>query len=176
MGAGDLSIITEPARHRMWACRQLQLYQRGLAPSQAKHAVFHSRLGRDAVVLRRAAAAKVACSARGKQACACHGMAWPQVGVTKFGDFEVEVVDPVADYLAVLSRVFDFPMIKAFLSRPDVSIVFDAMHAVTGPYAYRILCDVSGHHTTQNNTHLTTQHQSLLRCTHMCSSAEHGMS
>jgi phosphoglucomutase len=32
--------------------------------------------------------------------------------VTKFGDFEVEVVDPVADYLATLKEVFDFPALK----------------------------------------------------------------
>ena len=37
--------------------------------------------------------------------------------MSKFGSFEVEVVDPVADYLAVLKSVFDFPMLKKFLSR-----------------------------------------------------------
>lgn len=55
-----------------------------------------------------------------------------QVGVTKFDGFEVEVVDPVSDYLATLKEVFDFGMLKAFVSRPDFSMVFDAMHAVTG--------------------------------------------
>ena len=59
-------------------------------------------------------------------------------GVTKFGAFEVEVVDPVADYLATLKEVFDFPALKAFVSRPDFSMTFDAMHAVTGPYAKAI--------------------------------------
>jgi phosphoglucomutase len=54
----------------------------------------------------------------------------------------VEVVDEVEDYLAVLKSVFDFPALKAFLSRPDFSLVFDAMHAVTGPYAKRILVQV----------------------------------
>jgi phosphoglucomutase len=39
--------------------------------------------------------------------------------------------------------VFDFPLIKSFLSRKDFSLVFDAMHAVTGPYAKRILVQVS---------------------------------
>jgi phosphoglucomutase len=34
--------------------------------------------------------------------------------------------------------VFDFPALKAFVSRPDFSMVFDAMHAVTGPYARAI--------------------------------------
>ncbi len=39
------------------------------------------------------------------------------------------------DYLAVLKGVFDFPAIKALLQRSDFSMVFDAMHAVTGAYA-----------------------------------------
>lgn len=55
-----------------------------------------------------------------------------QVGVTKFDGFEVEVVDPVADYLACLKEVFDFGMLKAFVSRSDFSMIFDAMNAVTG--------------------------------------------
>ncbi|KAG2502213.1 hypothetical protein HYH03_000699 [Edaphochlamys debaryana] len=67
-----------------------------------------------------------------------------KIGVTKFGDFEVEVVDPVADYLVVLKEVFDFPMLKTFLARKDFSLVFDAMHAVTGPYAKRILVEELG--------------------------------
>jgi phosphoglucomutase len=57
------------------------------------------------------------------------------VGVTKFGDFEVEVVDPVAVYKELLSKVFDFDMLKTFLKRSDVSIVFDCMWAVTAAYA-----------------------------------------
>ncbi len=48
---------------------------------------------------------------------------------------QVEVVDPVEDYLAVLKEVFDFPAIKALVSRSDFSLVFDALHAVTGAYA-----------------------------------------
>ena len=46
--------------------------------------------------------------------------------------FTVEVVDPVADYLQTLQEVFDFGAIKALIARPDFSMVFDAMHAVTG--------------------------------------------
>eukprot|EP00882_Tetradesmus_deserticola_P000799 GHRQ01000870.1.p1 GENE.GHRQ01000870.1~~GHRQ01000870.1.p1 ORF type:complete len:603 (+),score=288.46 GHRQ01000870.1:175-1983(+) len=61
-----------------------------------------------------------------------------KVGVTTFGGFEVEVVDPIADYLATLKEVFDFGMLKAFVTRSDFSMVFDAMHAVTGPYAKAI--------------------------------------
>ena len=60
------------------------------------------------------------------------------------GTFVVEVVDPVADYLACLREVFDMDALKAFVSRPDFSMRFDAMHAVTGAYAGPILCDVLG--------------------------------
>ncbi|GFH12892.1 uncharacterized protein HaLaN_08667, partial [Haematococcus lacustris] len=67
------------------------------------------------------------------------GRALGRLGVTQFGEFEVEVVDEVEDYLAVLQEVFDFPALRAFISRPDFKLVFDAMHAVTGPYANRIL-------------------------------------
>ncbi len=66
------------------------------------------------------------------------------MGSQTFGSFSVEVVDPVADYLDVLKAVFDFPMLKAFISRPDFSLVFDSMHAVTGPYAQRILVQELG--------------------------------
>lgn len=58
-----------------------------------------------------------------------------KVGTTKFGSFEVEVVDYTAEYFAVLKEVFDFPALKAFMSRKDMSFTFDAMHAVTGAYA-----------------------------------------
>ena len=66
------------------------------------------------------------------------------VGVTKFGEFEVEVVDPVSDYLATLREVFDFPAIAALIARPDFTMVFDAMHAVTGAYAGPILVEALG--------------------------------
>ncbi len=57
---------------------------------------------------------------------------------------QVEVVDPVADYLATLREVFDFPLLRDFIARPDFSLVFDAMHAVTGAYATPILVDALG--------------------------------
>ena len=68
-----------------------------------------------------------------------------KTGVTRFGGFEVEVVDPAADYLALFKdHVFDFPLLKTFLSRPDFKIRFDAMHAITGAYAKPILVDALG--------------------------------
>jgi phosphoglucomutase len=55
------------------------------------------------------------------------------------GDMMVEVIDPVADYAAMMERLFDFAAIRALLSGGAFRMRFDAMHAVTGPYALEIL-------------------------------------
>ncbi|XP_031476228.1 phosphoglucomutase, chloroplastic isoform X2 [Nymphaea colorata] len=67
-----------------------------------------------------------------------------QLGVSKYGSFSVEVVDPVSDYLNLMERVFDFQLIKSLLTRPDFRFVFDAMHAVTGAYAKPIFVERLG--------------------------------
>lgn len=67
-----------------------------------------------------------------------------KIGTQKFGDFEIEVVDPVADYAATLKEVFDFDLIKKLISRPDFKFKFDAMWAVTGAYAKPIFVDMLG--------------------------------
>lgn len=55
----------------------------------------------------------------------------------------VQVIDPVEDYLKLLRTIFDFDALKALLSKPDFTFTFDAMHGVSGPYARRILVQVS---------------------------------
>ncbi|RRH70281.1 alpha-D-glucose phosphate-specific phosphoglucomutase [Falsigemmobacter faecalis] len=50
----------------------------------------------------------------------------------------VEVVDPVSDYAALMESLFDFPAIRAMFAR-GFRMKFDAMCAVTGPYATEIL-------------------------------------
>lgn len=59
-------------------------------------------------------------------------------GMIGLGGMEVEVVDPVADYAALMERLFDFDAIRG-LFRSGFTLCFDAMHAVTGPYAKAIL-------------------------------------
>ncbi|KAG7612660.1 Alpha-D-phosphohexomutase alpha/beta/alpha domain I [Arabidopsis suecica] len=66
------------------------------------------------------------------------------VGVTKYGNFSVEVIDPVSDYLELMEEVFDFDLIRGLLSRSDFGFMFDAMHAVTGAYAKPIFVDNLG--------------------------------
>ena len=60
-------------------------------------------------------------------------------GATTLGAMAVEVVDPVASYARLMQQLFDFERIRALLTRPGFRICFDAMHAVTGPYAHAIL-------------------------------------
>jgi phosphoglucomutase len=50
----------------------------------------------------------------------------------------VEVIDPVADHADLLATLFDFERIGALLRSGRLRICFDAMHAVTGPYAREI--------------------------------------
>ncbi|GHU26780.1 alpha-D-glucose phosphate-specific phosphoglucomutase [Betaproteobacteria bacterium] len=60
-------------------------------------------------------------------------------GETLLGDMKVQVIDPVADYAALQESLFDFNKIAELLARPEFRMRFDAMHAVTGPYAKAIL-------------------------------------
>lgn len=59
-------------------------------------------------------------------------------GPCELGGMQVEVIDPVADYAGLMEELFDFDRIRELL-RGDFRIRFDAMHAVTGPYAEEIL-------------------------------------
>jgi phosphoglucomutase len=57
---------------------------------------------------------------------------------TRLEEMEVEIVDPVADYAELMETLFDFDAIRALFAS-GFSMVFDAMHAITGPYASEIL-------------------------------------
>jgi len=60
-------------------------------------------------------------------------------GHAVLGAMQLEVVDPVASYARLMERLFDFERIRALLSRGGFRICFDAMHAITGPYAHALL-------------------------------------
>lgn len=60
-----------------------------------------------------------------------------RVASLRLGAMEVTVIDPVADYAALMERIFDFDRLRA-LFRGGFRLRFDAMNAVTGPYAREI--------------------------------------
>ena len=92
-----------------------------------------------------------------------------KLGVSKVDGMAVEVIDPVTDYQALMETLFDFNAIRA-LFKSGFRIRFDAMHAITGPYAHAILegalgapkgsvvngtplPDFGGHHPDPNLVH-----------------------
>jgi len=90
-------------------------------------------------------------------------------GTVELAGMAVEVIDPVADYAALMETLFDFAAIRAMVAA-GFTMSFDAMHAVTGPYAREILEnrlgfapgtvrngvpleDFGGHHPDPNMVH-----------------------
>ncbi|TPN83155.1 alpha-D-glucose phosphate-specific phosphoglucomutase [Mesorhizobium sp. CU2] len=91
------------------------------------------------------------------------------IGTVKAGDMTVEIFDPVKDYAELMESLFDFDAIRASF-KYGFRLRFDAMHAVTGPYAKEIferrlgapngtcrnfkpLPDFGGHHPDPNLVH-----------------------
>ena len=62
-----------------------------------------------------------------------------RLGTTALGEMAIEIIDPVADYAALMEKLFDFDRIAELVRRDDFALRFDAMHAVNGPYAEEIL-------------------------------------
>jgi phosphoglucomutase len=60
-------------------------------------------------------------------------------GSAPLGDMTVQVIDPVSDYAALMEALFDFNAIHQLFNTGQFRMRFDAMHAVTGPYAKEIL-------------------------------------
>ncbi len=65
------------------------------------------------------------------------------LGSQKLGDMEIEVIDPIKDYVALMQKIFDFDLIKKMFQN-GFTMRFDAMNAVTGPYAIRIFEEILG--------------------------------
>lgn len=61
----------------------------------------------------------------------------------QFGHTLIEIIDPVADYAELMQELFDFSAIKTLINN-GFEICFDAMHAITGPYAKDILNEQLG--------------------------------
>lgn len=62
-----------------------------------------------------------------------------KLGESRLGEMTVEILDPVADYAALMESLFDFTALRSLLRNGKFRLCFDAMHAVTGPYAKEIL-------------------------------------
>ncbi|MBQ8465168.1 MAG: alpha-D-glucose phosphate-specific phosphoglucomutase [Alphaproteobacteria bacterium] len=72
----------------------------------------------------------------------------PDIDLSKLGKqtvcgMEIEIIDPVEDYVEMMERIFDFSAIKKLFAN-GFTMCFDAMNAVTGPYAKRIFEEILG--------------------------------
>jgi phosphoglucomutase len=98
---------------------------------------------------------------------------------TQVGDTVVEVIDPVADYADLMETLFDFDLIRRKAKDGRLTVAFDAMHAVTGPYARAILErrlgfpagtvrngvpleDFGGHHPDPNLVHAKELYDTMM--------------
>lgn len=73
----------------------------------------------------------------------------PSVDITKpneskFGDMKVIVVDSPKFYSDFMKTIFDFDMLKKFISRSDFSMIHDSMHGVAGPFAKEVFVNQLG--------------------------------
>jgi phosphoglucomutase len=78
-----------------------------------------------------------------------------RLGTVKVEGTEVEIINPVTQYLSLMKTLFDFDAIRALFAS-GFRMRFDALHAVTGPYAHAIFEDElkSGTGTVVNGTPL----------------------
>ena len=60
------------------------------------------------------------------------------IGETQLGKMSVQVVSPTDDYIQLMRQLFDFDAIRALFT-DGFQMKFDAMHAITGPYATALL-------------------------------------
>lgn len=92
------------------------------------------------------------------------------VGESSLGLTKIKVIDPVSDYADLMEELFDFTTMKQLVGASNFKFRFDAMHAVTGPYAHEIFInrlgapkesvinatpkeDFGGHHPDPNLVH-----------------------
>jgi len=66
-----------------------------------------------------------------------------EYGTYSYGETNLEIIDGLIDYSNLMEKIFDFDQISDFLKK-DFSLIFDAMNAVTGPYAKNIFVEKMG--------------------------------
>src|SRR5262249_26326898 len=98
----------------------------------------------------------------------------PDIDLEHEGSFvldntKIQIINPLEDYTAVMRELFDFGLLRDLFDR-GFRLQFDAMHAITGPYAHHIfeellgaqdgsvingspLEDFGGHHPDPNLVH-----------------------
>jgi len=66
------------------------------------------------------------------------------IGSQQIDELKITIIDPVTDYAELMQSIFDFNLLKQSISSGYITLLFDAMSAITGPYGKRILVDILG--------------------------------
>lgn len=66
------------------------------------------------------------------------------ISTTSSEQLKITVFDTVDDYVDLLEGLFDFNLIEDHLKKSQLGVAFDAMHAVTGPYAKALFKKLPG--------------------------------
>lgn len=98
----------------------------GPAPEKLTEAIYAAT--RTLTTYRRSSAADVDLSRLGEHHC---------------GEMAISIVDPVEDYALLMQELFDFPALRRLFAG-GFRLHFDAMSAVTGPYARRLFEEILG--------------------------------
>ncbi|MFT5658583.1 MAG: phosphoglucomutase [Gammaproteobacteria bacterium] len=101
-----------------------------------------------------------------------------RIGSHRLADTQIDIIDSVHDYAELMESIFDFQSIHDLLSKGQFRFYFDAMNAITGPYAQEILVkrlganpdsqlrgepltDFGGYHPDPNLAHAVDLHNRL---------------
>lgn len=66
------------------------------------------------------------------------------LGTQQLASLKITLIDSVSDYAELMQSLFDFSLLKQSIESGYITLCFDAMHAITGPYGKRILEDMLG--------------------------------
>ena len=79
-----------------------------------------------------------------------------EIGTQEIDSLKITIIDSVNDYQELMQSLFDFDLIKQSIQNGFITLSFDAMSAVTGNYAKRILVEMLGapESAVQNGTPL----------------------
>jgi phosphoglucomutase len=66
------------------------------------------------------------------------------IGTQDIEGFNITIIDPVSDYAELMQSIFDFNLLKQSIGSGYITMLFDAMSAITGPYAKRIFVELLG--------------------------------
>ncbi len=70
--------------------------------------------------------------------CDCPAIDLSQLGSISINQCSVEVIDSITPYINMLGRCFDFDRLRTGFEQQRLALHFDALHAITGPYAKKL--------------------------------------